>query len=74
MSSSTEPAPSFPKLTIGNWPSWQINMVARLRSRGLYTIMNKKRKRPTEPSEGDNVESAASERRTHALQAQRISE
>ena len=44
---------SFPKLNTGNYPSWKLNMRARLRSKGLWTITDGKRSRPADADKAE---------------------
>ena len=52
MSTPNASARSFDKLVIGNWPSFQRNMSAALRSRGVWGIVTGKRTRPADPVSG----------------------
>ena len=54
---SATAAPRFPKLRLGNWATWESDMSAYLRSRGLMGHVTGMRKAPTVPSANDKNES-----------------
>ena len=62
MSTPNASARSFDKLVIGNWPSFQRNMSAALRSRGVWGIVTGKRTRPADPVSGADNFAAQQER------------
>ena len=62
MSTPNASARSFDKLVIGNWPSFQRNMSAALRSRGVWGIVTGKRTRPADPVSGAENFAAQQER------------
>ena len=54
---SATAAPRFPKLRLGNWATWESDMSAYLRSRGLMGHVTGMRKAPTVHSANDKNES-----------------
>ena len=62
MSTPNASARSFDKLVIGNWPSFQRNMYAALRSRGVWGIVTGKCTRPADPVSGADNFAAQQER------------
>ena len=62
MSMPNASARSFDKLVIGNWPSFQRNMSAALRSRGVWGIVTGKYTHPANPVSGADNFAAQQER------------
>ena len=45
------PSPKFPMLSDSNYHDWAFNITARLRSKGLWMLVNGKKQRPTESAD-----------------------
>ena len=56
MSAATTAAPRFPKLKLGNWSTWEADMSAHLRSKGLMGHVTGLRKAPIVPPATDKNE------------------
>ena len=53
MSAATTAAPRFPKLKLGNWATWEADMSAHLRSKGLMGHVTGMRSAPIVPTPTD---------------------